>query len=269
MRSRASWIVSLIALLAGCAGPTPAEYFADRAKDTGYVVRVWDSRLSVGALAPMSTHLSVEVRTPNDPPGRGEIYEVWGWGDARIVRSAPPNPPLEGTAAEEDERRRLVCEIRGDRARPAALWIRDQIKAWNDVRRAANDGPPYVPWPGPNSNTFMANLIRECPNLRTDLPTTAVGKDWAGLSPIRPTTTSTGMSLDIGIVGVQLGLCEGVEAHFLGMTFGIAFWPPALKTPFGRLGVPTYLDSDASSKPVESDDDLDETRAPADAPGPR
>ena len=32
------------------------------------------------------------------------------------------------------------------------------------------------------------------------------------------------------------GLLDGVELHFLGGTFGLDLWPPAIKTPFGRLG---------------------------------
>ena len=36
----------------------------------------------------------------------------------------------------------------------------------------------YVTWPGPNSNTFVAWLAREVPELRVTLPPTAIGKDF-------------------------------------------------------------------------------------------
>ena len=49
---------------------------------------------------------------------------------------------------------------------------------------------------------------------------------------------------------LQLVACveeiEGVEVHFLGLSLGVAFWPPALQLPgVGRLGVPTHVVSDA------------------------
>ncbi|MDP2135137.1 MAG: DUF3750 domain-containing protein, partial [Sulfuritalea sp.] len=36
----------------------------------------------------------------------------------------------------------------------------------------------YRTWPGPNSNTFVAHVAREVPELRLDLPANAVGKDY-------------------------------------------------------------------------------------------
>ena len=38
----------------------------------------------------------------------------------------------------------------------------------------------YRVWPGPNSNTFTAFVLREVPELRVDLPPTAIGKDYLG-----------------------------------------------------------------------------------------
>ena len=38
----------------------------------------------------------------------------------------------------------------------------------------------YLPWPGPNSNTFVDVMLRKC-NLHADLPATAIGKDYRGL----------------------------------------------------------------------------------------
>jgi hypothetical protein len=36
----------------------------------------------------------------------------------------------------------------------------------------------YTVWPGPNSNTFTAHVARAVPDLRLDLPPTAVSKDY-------------------------------------------------------------------------------------------
>ena len=38
------------------------------------------------------------------------------------------------------------------------------------------------------------------------------------------------------MLGLKLGLADGLELHCLCLTIGVDFWPPATKTPFGRLG---------------------------------
>jgi hypothetical protein len=35
---------------------------------------------------------------------------------------------------------------------------------------------------------------------------------------------------------VKAGLRDGVELHLLTFTCGIGTWPPAIKTPLGRVG---------------------------------
>ena len=96
---------------------------------------------------------------------------------------------------------------------------------------------PYVMVPGPNSNTFVDRLLRWC-GLHADLPVTAVGKDFRGLFGVTRTTGGTGFQVETPLVGVKLGLKEGIEIHLLTLGFGIDFWPPALILPLGpgRLG---------------------------------
>lgn len=129
-------------------------------------------------------------------------------------------------------------------------WLLRDIRGGAEVdalidrlRQAAAQYPhnrEYRVWPGPNSNTFTAYLARAVPELRLDLPPTAVGKDylagsrWAALSP-----AGRGLQLSAGgVAGVMLGIDEGVELNLLGMTVGVDLWPPALKLPgLGRVGV--------------------------------
>ena len=98
-----------------------------------------------------------------------------------------------------------------------------------------------MPWPGPNSNTLVADLCRRAA-IPVELPASAIGQDWPTLVPyvfdVRPSTTRTGVQLDLfGVVGLQLGLREGIEVHFLGAELGLDLWPPALKLPFlDRIG---------------------------------
>jgi hypothetical protein len=35
------------------------------------------------------------------------------------------------------------------------------------------------------------------------------------------------------VLGVKLGLKEGIEIHIIGLSFGIDLWPPAIILPLG------------------------------------
>lgn len=99
----------------------------------------------------------------------------------------------------------------------------------------------YQVWPGPNSNTFIAWLARAVPELRLELPTHAIGKDYLPGKALAATTPSqTGLQLSLlGLFGVLLSAEEGVEVNFLGLSAGVDVWPPAIKLPgVGRLGFP-------------------------------
>ena len=95
----------------------------------------------------------------------------------------------------------------------------------------------YLPWPGPNSNTFVDSLLRRC-DLHADLPATAIGRDYRGLIGVSWTAGGTGVQFETPIAGVKLGLTEGIEVHFFALAFGLDLWPPALIVPFGpgRIG---------------------------------
>ena len=98
----------------------------------------------------------------------------------------------------------------------------------------------YVLWPGPNSNTYAALLCRLA-RISVDLPPSAIGKDWPDAIPwvfgFHASTTGLGLQVDLGLVGLQVGLVEGVQLHLFGSSLGVAFWPPALVLPiFGRVG---------------------------------
>ncbi len=96
----------------------------------------------------------------------------------------------------------------------------------------------YIPYPGPNSNTYVDALLRRC-KLRADLPTTAIGKDYRGrFIGASWTSGGTGFQVETPLVGFRLGLTEGIEVHLLTLAFGVDLWPPAILIPFGpgRIG---------------------------------
>ena len=110
------------------------------------------------------------------------------------------------------------------------------------VQKAVQDYPwpnDYVIWPGPNSNTFTAWIGRQVPELRLDLPPTAIGKDFMD-TPVGLSPSGTGVQLSLmGLFGGIVGLEEGIEFNLLGLSFGIDFNTPALRLPgIGRLGFP-------------------------------
>jgi hypothetical protein len=160
-------------------------------------------------------------------------YEVIGWG---VDRGAPA--------------------LRIDRTGPDNYWFGRRPELLVDRRGAGVDALierieaavraypypwTYHSWPGPNSNTFTAFVGRAVPELRLDLPPTAVGKDFLpGGAPVALTPSGTGVQLSVfGLAGVLVGWEEGVELNVLGLTFGLDWNRPALKLPgVGRLGAP-------------------------------
>jgi hypothetical protein len=97
----------------------------------------------------------------------------------------------------------------------------------------------YHIWPGPNSNTFVAHVLRAAPELRVDLPALAVGKDYVGPTLVARSPGGTGAQLNLfGLIGVLAGWEEGVEINIIGLTFGVNPFRLALKLPvIGNVGL--------------------------------
>jgi hypothetical protein len=98
----------------------------------------------------------------------------------------------------------------------------------------------YKAYPGPNSNTFLAHIGREVPALQLDLPANAIGKDYRPLNhPFGVSPSGTGVQASLmGMLGLSVGLQEGLELNVLGLNAGIDFNRPALRLPFvGRFGM--------------------------------
>jgi hypothetical protein len=131
------------------------------------------------------------------------------------------------------ERGQVVADIKGTQAQALIPRIEAAIKEY----RYANDGD-YVIWPGPNSNTFIATILRAVPELGAMLPPNAVGRDFRPMPYLGLTDSGTGIEASLwGVLGVKVGWVEGVELNMLGLVAGVDVRHPALKVPgFGRLG---------------------------------
>jgi Protein of unknown function (DUF3750) len=160
------------------------------------------------------------------------VHQVIGWRRYRnlpVLASAPGIPDGRWFGNEPE----LLAELRGEAAAKAIPKITDAVATYpypNDYRL----------WPGPNSNTFMAYIGRQVPELELDLPVTAIGKDYPiNGSVIDRAPSGTGYQLSmLGLLGLTLARDEGLELNLLGLSFGIDFSKPAIKLPFiGRLGL--------------------------------
>jgi hypothetical protein len=150
---------------------------------------------------------------------RWQIHEVGGGGHSDDpFRNAPyVDPVLHGM-------------WRGGQAERAIACLEREVGPWKARLR-------YRFYPGPNSNTFGDVMLRRC-GLKASLPSTSVGKDWRGWFGAGWSSEGTGVQVDTPILGLKLGLKEGVEVHVLGLSIGVDVWPPAIILPLGpgRLG---------------------------------
>jgi hypothetical protein len=158
-------------------------------------------------------------------------YEVVGWGVGQGAPAVRRNlRPPDGRWAGNDPE--VLVDLRG--AEAAALIP--------DIEAAIARYPypaAYVTWPGPNSNTFVAWIGREVPALRLTLPPTAIGKDFLGSQLAARTPSGTGVQLSLGgLLGIAVGIEEGLEVNFLGLVLGFDLKRLAIKLPgLGQLGV--------------------------------
>ena len=141
---------------------------------------------------------------------------------------------ISAEAARGDERWgrpvKILRKIEGDNARKI---IEDAVK--NSEGWAYDE--EYRAWPGPNSNSFAAMVLRTTGGLSVELDHNASGKDYTAFIALRGTTTGTGFQVDTVPIGFSVGIMEGIELHFLQFTFGISLIPPAIKIPIlPRLG---------------------------------
>ena len=175
-------------------------------------------------------HTWIATKPENAP--EYTVHQVIGW---RIYRNLPA---LFSAAAIPDGRwfgndPELICELRGEAAAAAIPKILAAVASYPYPNE-------YQLWPGPNSNTFMAYIGRQVPELRMDLPSNAIGKDYPINGWIIDRTPSgTGYQLSMfGLLGLAIGRDEGVELNLLSLNFGIDFFRPAIKLPIvGRIGV--------------------------------
>ena len=98
------------------------------------------------------------------------IYQVIGWrlrraGTVVSVSRGDPAQPWFGSPAI------LLHDLRGSAADALVERVTDAAMSYPFPRE-------YTMWPGPNSNSFMAWVALEVPELGLKLPAKAVGQSW-------------------------------------------------------------------------------------------
>ena len=164
------------------------------------------------------------------PAGASEWtrYDVVGWGNPVRANGWPPdglwygNRPVAIVDISGAEADRLIPRI--------AAAVRDY---------SFSHAGDYRIWPGPNSNSFTAAILRAVPELGVALPPNAVGRDFRHRPYAGLTDSGTGIEFNLfGVAALKVGWVEGVELDLLGLVAGLDLRHPGVKLPgFGRIGV--------------------------------
>lgn len=154
-------------------------------------------------------------------------YDVTRWAGLRENGWAPDGRWFGDTPV-------LVGKLDGEAAEKALPRVRKAIRNYTASRR-----DDYVLWPGPNSNSFVNEVVAAMPEAKIALLPTGIGKDFRGdgwFAGATPSRTGLQVSLD-GLLGLSVGWVEGFELNILGLVAGVDVRKPALKLPgFGRIG---------------------------------
>jgi hypothetical protein len=172
-------------------------------------------------------HMSIVLK----PQGAAEWtrYDVVGWGNPVRRNNYPADAYWYGNTPY------VVYKLEGAEAAALIPKIEAAVAAYPHSRRGS-----YTVWPGPNSNTFVAWVVRNTEGFGAELPPTAVGKDWLGNGlGFDRAPSGTGYSMSIaGLIGMTVAVEEGIELHLAGSSIGIDPNDLAVKLPaLGKLSV--------------------------------
>ena len=205
------------------AGLAPDPQTTDEAVVQVYAARAFSWRGAFGV------HTWISVK----PKGATHftVYHVVGWrvrrgGNAVVIEADIPDRLWYGAVPE------LLTDIRGE-------GVDAVIRKIDAAARTYPYTDVYTVWPGPNSNTFIAWIARRVPELKLDLPPTAIGKDWLGPDgPLARAPSGTGYQFSLfGLAGLLVSTEEGIEVNVVGLNFGIDPLDFALRLPgIGRIG---------------------------------
>lgn len=155
-------------------------------------------------------------------------YDVVGWGTPVRANGWPADGRWYGNMPV------AIADVSGAEAEKLIPKVEAAVRAYGYNR--AGD---YRIWPGPNSNSFTAAVLRAVPELKVTLPANAIGRDYRSGFYAGKTDSGTGVELNLnGLFDVKLGWVEGIEVNLFGLVAGLDLRHPGVKLPgFGRIGI--------------------------------
>ena len=146
-------------------------------------------------------------------------YQVIGWNAYR-------NLPLVDVSTGAPDRRwfgsdpTIIKTLIGTFAEVAIQKIKLAVKNYPYPET-------YRAWPGPNSNTFVAYVLSQVPELNAAMPANALGKDYVLFNQFfSKVPNQSGYQLSLyGALGVSVSTQEGLQINLLGLTSGVS-WEP-------------------------------------------
>jgi hypothetical protein len=155
-------------------------------------------------------------------------YDVVGWGSPLRVNHKPPDGRWYGNTPV------AIADVSG----PQAAALIPKIEAAVRDYEYAEHGD-YRIWPGPNSNTFTATILRAVPQLGVSLPPNAIGRDFRAGFYGGATDSGSGLEINLnGLAALKIGWVEGIEIALFGLVAGLDFRHPGLKLPgYGHIGL--------------------------------
>ncbi|MDF1607164.1 DUF3750 domain-containing protein [Hoeflea sp. YIM 152468] len=156
-------------------------------------------------------------------------YDKVGWGAPIRTNAYPADGRWYSNAPE------ILLALSGEDAARLIPQVQAAVLAYPYAQRG-----DYRIWPGPNSNSFVAHVLRSVPDLGVALPPEAVGRDYRSFGDfvtLSPDWHNLELSLG-GYAGIAIGALYGIEFRLGGLVFGIDIADPALKLPgFGRIEI--------------------------------
>lgn len=180
-----------------------------------------------GMKGSLASHAWIVTKATN--AGSYNRYDKVGWGAPVRRNSYAPDAYWYSNMP------RLVTSMKGEEAARLIPRIEAAIAAYPHSEVGG-----YRMWPGPNSNTFVAHVLRSVPELGVVLPPDAVGRNYL------PEGRFFAVDADgkdvhatlYGLLGISVGARSGLEFHALGLVTGIDIARPGLKIPaIGRIGI--------------------------------
>lgn len=168
------------------------------------------------------------------------VHDVTGWR-YYPVQSRPGEPDRAWFGSEPT----VIADFRGEQAEK----IIDQL---GGVIEQYPYSTTYKAWPGPNSNTFVAWVIRQIPEMEVALPSHAIGKDYLGDGLVSEVPGGSGYQFSLGgYFGILAGVREGLELNILGLSLGVNPLALGIKLPgIGDLALRNTNPMAEASKPA-------------------